>query len=90
MKETIKGLVIITMFFCVLGACGWYESHYTREATVIDVTNDVVTVVDKCDYVWEFYGNGFKVNDEVKMRMNTMHTDNYIFDDEIENVKLVN
>lgn len=89
MKERIKNmtlLMVVVMMFC---GCSWYEVHYTREATVIEVTDNIVTVVDRCDYVWEFEGDGFNVNDEVKMLMNTMHTDNYIFDDEIENVKII-
>ena len=39
--------------------CSWYETHYTREATVIDVTDDIITVVDRCDYTWSFEGDGF-------------------------------
>lgn len=85
----IKGLTITTMLLACFCACSWYETHYTREATVIDVTDDVITVVDRCDYTWSFYGNGFNVDDEVKLMMNTMHTDSNIFDDEIEDVKIV-
>lgn len=89
-KETIKNIVTIVLILAMFYWCLWYETHYTREATVINVTNNVITVVDKCDYTWMFEGEGFCVNDEVKLVMNTMHTDSDISDDEIENIKIIN
>lgn len=70
--------------------CSWYETHYTREAIVIDVTDNIVTVIDKHNNTLSFKGDGFNVDDEVKLTMNTMHTDSNIFDDEIEDVKIIN
>lgn len=85
--KNITLMMIVVVMFCW---CSWYETHYTREATVIDVTDNIITVVDKCDYTWSFEGDGFNINDEVKLMMNTMHTDSNIFDDEIEDVKMIN
>ena len=87
----VREIIILMMILVVIFYwCLWYETHYTREATVIDVTDDIITVVDRCDYIWSFEGDGFNVNDEVKLMMNTMHTDSNIFDDEIEDVKIIN
>lgn len=85
--KNITLMMIVVVMFCW---CSWYETHYTREATVIDVTDNIITVVDRCDYTWSFEGDGFNVDDEVKLMMNTMHTDSNIFDDEIEDVKMIN
>lgn len=85
-KNVTLMMIVVAMFYW----CAWYETHYTREATVIDVTDSIITVVDKCDYTWSFEGDGFNVNDKVKLMMNTMHTDFNIFDDEIEDVKIIN
>lgn len=87
--EFIFGLTIILLVFIVLpGIVGNYEHHYTREAEVIEVSGDLVVVEDNCGYLWEFYGNGYKVGQQVKMKMFTNCTHDTIFDDEIEKVKI--
>ena len=86
-KEIMKNVIIIIAIVIIFCWCSWDESHYTREATVIGVIGDTVTVMDKCGYTWAFEGNDFNVNDKVKLMMNTMHTDSNIFDDKIEDVK---
>lgn len=88
--EMTKNITLVLILFVCFCVCSYVETHYTREATVIEVTNNIVTVVDKCGYLWDFEGDGFKPNDEVKMTMNTMHTDSNIYDDKIENVKIIN
>lgn len=78
-------LLIVVVLFCV---CSYMESHYHRDATVISVEHQLVTVEDKCGYLWEFYADGYRVGDEVRMLMDTHCTDNIITDDEIIDVKL--
>ena len=85
--KNITLIIIVVVMFCW---CSWYETHYTREATVIDVTNNNITVIDKYNYKWSFEDDGFSVGDEVKLTMNTMHTDFNTFDDEIEDVRIIN
>ena len=89
-KETVKNITLMMIVVVMFCWCSWYETHYTREATVIDVTDNIVTVVDKCNNTWSFKGDGFNVDDEVKLTMDTMHTDSNIFDDKIEDVKIIN
>lgn len=86
-KEIIKNVIIIIAIVITFCWCSWDESHYTREATVIGIIGNTVTVMDECGYTWAFEGNDFNVNDKVKLMMNTMHTDSNIFDDKIEDVK---
>lgn len=65
----------------------WYETHYTRKAIVTNIVNNVVTVVDATDNEWQFEKEGFSINDEVELYMNTMNTNSNIYDDVIEDAK---
>ena len=85
--KNITLMMIVVIMFCW---CSWYEAHYTTEATVIDVTDNIITVVDKHDHTWSFEGDGINVDDKVNLTMDTMHTDSNIFDDEIEDAKIIN
>ena len=87
--KTIKNITLIMIVVVMFCWCSWYETHYTRETTVIDVTDNIVIVIDKYNNTLSFKGDGFNVDDEVKLTMDTMHTDSNIFDDEIENVKII-
>ena len=89
-RETAKNIILIMIIVVMFCWGSWYETHYTKEATVIDVTGNIITVVDKHDYTWSFEGDGFNVDDKVKLTMDTMHTDSNIFDDEIEDAKIIN
>lgn len=89
-KKIVKNITLTMIVIVMFCWASWYETHYTREATVIDVTDNIITVADKCGYTWKFEGDGFDVDDGVKLTMNTMHTDSNIFDDEIEDAKVIN
>lgn len=82
-KGFITGLAFITMFGC---ACK-YETTYKREAKVIDIDKEVVTVIDKTGNLWEFKGDGFKLNDEIVLVMDINNTDMDITDDIIKDVQ---
>ena len=86
----IRTVIFLMLTIALLRFSSWYETHYTREATVIAIDNSIITVIDNCDYIWEFEGTGFSVGDTVRMTMDTMNTDTNIFDDAIENVKIIN
>ena len=85
-KEIAQIITVLTLMIITLCFCSWYESYYTREAIVTEVHEDVVIVVDRQGNEWSFIGDEFKVNDNVKLIMNTMHTENNIYDDVIEDV----
>ena len=89
-REIAKNITLIMIIVVMFCWGSWYETHYTKEATVIDVTDNIITVVDKYDHTWSFEGDGFNVDDKVKLTMDTMHTDSNIFDDEIEDAKIIN
>lgn len=95
-KDLAVGVLGFVAVISVVGRVGYWENHYDRQATVTDVvvceTEYLVEVEDAGGYTWEFYAENredFKMGDNVKMRMCTMDTDSNIFDDVIEDVKLV-
>ena len=86
--EFVFGLAVFLLVFIVLpGIVGNYEHHYTREAEVVEVNDELVVVEDNCGYLWEFYGDDYEVGQQVKMKMFTNYTHDTIFDDEIEKVE---
>ncbi len=87
-KDILFSLIFLGVFIILMGFCGYIETHYTRQATVIEVNGDVITVEDNCGYLWDFKGNGFTVGDNVSMKMYNNTTDSIIKDDKIINVTI--
>lgn len=87
-RDTVIAVLALVLFFVLLGRVGYWESHYNRDGKVVEVNGEVITVEDNCGNLWDFYGDGYKVNDEVRMLMDSHHTDNIITDDTIERVEL--
>ena len=90
-KKVVGSIVVTTMFIVLFLVCSWYETHYTREARVIAIDNEIVSVIDKTNNVWQFYRNkeAIKINDQVKLIMDTMNTDTIITDDIIIQVTVI-
>lgn len=88
--EIIFGVIIFGILFIVLpGIGGYIETHYTREAKVVSIENEIIVVEDKIGMLWEFEGDSFEINDDVKMKMFNNYTDETIKDDEIISIKRV-
>ena len=87
-KDILFSLIFWGVIIILMGFCGYIETHYTRQATVIEVNGDVITVEDNCGYLWDFEGDCFTVGDNVSMKMYNNATDNIIKDDEIINVTI--
>lgn len=88
-KQTIKIILLIIIVMILFGVASWYETHYTRDAKVINVSNSIVTVIDRTKNVWTFEGTDFNINDRIELLMNTKHTKDNIYDDEIIKVKKI-
>lgn len=90
--EMIKSILVIMAGVVVINGVGIYESTYTRTAEVTKVQNDnLVTFTDATGNDWDYYfedGTDLEIGDNVKLIMNTMHTDSNIYDDEIEKIVL--
>lgn len=79
----IRGLLVVMASLTIMGGIDKYETTYIREAEVTYVEGDLVTFTDYVGNDWEYFfdeGNTYNVNDEVKLVMNTNHTDS-IYDD---------
>ena len=93
MKEKIENIVIsillIGFFILIVETLGYIETHYTREATIIEINEDEIIVEDLIHHHWTFCGNGYEVGDRIKMTVFNNYTDLNIYDDEIKKVKKV-
>lgn len=86
----MKKIRIIIIAMVILMLCGWcshYEHHYIRQAIVTDVECIVITVEDNSGHCWSFYGDDYKVDDEVTLYMYDSMTPNNIYDDVIKEVR---
>ena len=63
-----------------------YQNNYSMSAIVVGVEDDKVLIEDDTNNLWEFDGNGFKMNDIVAVTFNTSGTDNNRKDDVVVNV----
>ena len=81
--KVIAGLIAFVLGF---GYCGITESTYTRNATVNYISNGLVSCIDESGNDWEFYGDDFYVGQEIKLVMDTNHTEGNIYDDIVKNV----
>lgn len=85
-REIIVTIIVAVVFIVYLYAASVISSRYTKQATVIDTTNETVIVEDSQGYVWEFYGENFSKKDKVILTFDDKNTST-IFDDEIIKVK---
>ena len=90
-KNFLAQVLAAIIFLTVFCGCSWYETHYTKIATVISVYENVVTVKDTFEDEWEFEDDErqYHKGDKVKLTMNSLGTIDNIYDDKIENVKKI-
>lgn len=86
-----KSTTIIFTFLLIIGfcLCSYTTTHYSREATVTQVTTSGITLVDNSGESW-YYENPdlvFEKNEKIVLRMNTNRTDSDITDDIIIKVE---
>ena len=87
--KMIKTVLAVMLGIAVIGGVGTYESTYTRTAEVVEVNNNLATFTDATGNDWDYYfedGTNLKTGDNVKLIIDTMHTDNNIYDDEIKKI----
>lgn len=87
--DTIVGMLIIFGLICMMCACSYVESHYTRkDCVVVQAEGQLVHAEDRQGHVWcyEVEGDTPSVGDTVDLHMYTNNTDSYIYDDEVVRV----
>lgn len=80
--NTLRAIAIVTVFATLVAMVGYVECHYTQDATITALEeNGEVVFVDARGEEWSFFGNGYEVDQKVKVTFYTNHTDRYIYDD---------
>lgn len=89
-NRIVIGIVCLGIFIIPAAIAGNIESHYNRQGQVYDVDyqKGEVFVADESGREWSFYGKGYRVGDEVTMKIYNNHTDSIISDDVIKKVKV--
>ena len=88
MKKVVLIILSAVIAFGMMTVINWVETHYTRhDCTVVSYVEDVVMVEDKTGNKWEIIAEGLEVGDKVDLKMHTNFTDNYIYDDIVEDYK---
>lgn len=96
MWKKIVAVAIAVLMVCAWIACCYVECHYTRkDCVVVEVEQRLVTVEDRQGHQWCYYMDSEDYTDVpsvgtvVDVHMYTAHTDSYIYDDEIVDVRVV-
>ena len=87
----IKTVLAVMLGIAIIGGVGTYESTYTRTAELVEVNNNLAIFTDAAGNDWNYYfedGTDIKIGDNVKLIMDTMHTDSNIYDDKIKKIVL--
>ena len=82
--NTAVALALVSICFVF---CSYIETHYTRTAKVVAVNDSLITAEDQNGYLWDFEDDSLNVGDEIRLIMDTNHTDSNIFDDKVVDVK---
>lgn len=93
MKKTIITTIAIITIIATLITCGLCvvkniskTNAYTRsaEGTIIEVNDEVVVVETADGHVWEFEGEGFTINQNVKVVFSNNGSPDFVRDDIIQ------
>lgn len=85
--KIVQGIIIILVIFLILGICGYIETHYTMECRVTDTQGDKIKIKDSVGQTFVFYGQGYEVDDKVKVTFENNCTDNIRKDDKVVKIK---
>ena len=88
MKKFVIGLLVVIGVIGCISVLNTMESTYTREATVLYIEGDTVTVEDKSGFLWELKTDELKEGQMVVLKMNDNNTDGIITDDIIVDYEL--
>lgn len=96
MKKILKGFIVIIGLCAVvflIGWMGWHETHYSKLGSIVTIeekeNETIVTMKDSEGFLWSFSGEGFHLHDIVQADFWTNETDLNLYDDELENVKII-
>lgn len=81
-----KTMITIMIAICTLTILITNVSHkYVKKVKVIDINQGIVSVIDENNNCWSFYGDEYKVNDNLLIEFTDNNTKT-IYDDMIVRV----
>ena len=88
----IKGLFVIILLIMMFTFCNKIERHYTMEATITGVENEMIILEDKQGHIWRWinYKRDLKEGQKVKLIFFDKGTEEIRKDDEIIKFKRLN
>lgn len=89
--ELIQGTLLILIFIITLAICGNIERHYTMEATITGIENEMIIFEDKQGHIWRWieYEEELTEGQKVKITFFDKGTENNRKDDEIIKYKIL-
>lgn len=85
---TIRVMITIIMMICLFNVLNYIDKHEEKRGIVVNIDdNDCVTVIDGRGEEWQFFGDGFKIGEDIIITMDTQGTPEE-YDDTIINAKI--
>ncbi len=87
MKSKVLLVLGTVGFLGIWGLIGNYEATYSRLAICSAHKGSVWVFTDNSGNDWEWEGDYFEIGNAYRLIMDTLHTDSYIYDDQIKKIK---
>jgi hypothetical protein len=90
----MKKLTIATLLIILCVSTNYVDTHYKRYGKIVDISNDEITILDTTDNIWVWIlddndNNEYTIEQNIELKMHNNYTDDTIYDDIIENIRLV-
>ncbi len=87
-KAAIVLMTVITIVsvLCIMGCS---TQCYDKYAMIVDVNQSTVTAIDEDGQVWEFYGDGYRQNKRIMLKIDSNQTAT-VTDDIVKNAEIIN
>jgi hypothetical protein len=92
MKNKIEVALFCLVCFAFFGFFAFgnnVTSYYSVEGAVSAIEEDKIIITDTTGETWEFYGKGYQVDDEIKIKFCTNGTDETREDDKVIKVEKI-
>ena len=86
-KTIIATTLLLTTTIIALLIVSYISTRYTRDAVVINITNDTVVFYDEAGHEWKCGADNVVVGQKVVLQMCNNNTDSIITDDVIVDIK---
>ena len=87
MRQMMTNIMVVVIIISTLAIASFIETTYTRDAVVDKTEGLSVHFVDTTGRGWWYDGCYAEVGEEVTLIMHNNHTDDYVEDDIIKDIK---